>query len=184
MPVLVSEDPDNAFKLPESLVIVEYVHDLTSSIFASSFTPLQKASSRYVVERYAQLVQPHYISTALKRDASALPALRAGLVEFNRLLRDHDAGKGPFVLGEEEFGYADLNVAPFVARILSASSHGLLPKSETGEKKIDEELEEGAEGLERVKKWWEAVQGVEAWQKVWVEDKYVAVLKKGLAQRK
>ncbi len=182
--MLVSEDPDHAFKLPESLVIVEYVHDLTSAIFAPSFTALQKASSRYVVERYSQLVQPHYVSTALKRDASALPALRAGLIEFNALLRDHDAGKGPFVLGQERFGYADLNIAPFVARILSASRHDLLPASETGEKKIDQELEQGADGLERVKRWWDAVQRVEAWKHVWVEDKYVGVLRKGLAQRK
>lgn len=185
VPCLVTTEADGVeFKLPESLVIVEYINDLTSdSIFANA-SAQDRAVSRYIVERYSQLVQPQYVATALRREASALPALKQALVDFNSLLKDHDKGKGSFVQGAERFGYADLNIAPFVARILSASKHGLLPKAETeGAKRIDEEVEGGEVGLERVKQWWEAVKGVEVWGKVWEEEKYLDVLRKGLARR-
>lgn len=185
VPVLVTTQGEQEFKLPESLVIVEYINDLTNGAIFTSTSPQHRATSRYIVERYSQLVQPQYAATALRRDASALPALKQALVDFNSLLKDHDVGKGPFVQGEEKFGYADLNIAPFVARVLSASSNGLLPESEEpGVERVDEEVDEGVEGLERVKRWWEAVKGVKVWGEVWAEEKYVETLKKRLATLK
>ncbi|TKY90248.1 hypothetical protein EX895_000246 [Sporisorium graminicola] len=182
VPVLVTTKGETEFKLPESLVIVEYINDITGNAIFTSSSPQHRATARYIVERYSQLVQPQYVATVLRREASALPALKAALVDFNTLLKDHDAGTGAFVQGEDKFGYADLNIAPFVARVLSASKHGLLPESdEQGVKRIDEEVDAGAEGLERVKRWWDAVQAVKAWGEVWDEQKYLAPLKKRLA---
>ncbi|SJX65326.1 uncharacterized protein SRS1_15596 [Sporisorium reilianum f. sp. reilianum] len=180
VPVLVSTSEGREFKLPESLVIVEYINDVSNKIFTSS-NPQHRARSRYIVERYAQLVQPQYVATALRRDASALPALKSALVAFNDLLKEHDTeGKGDFIQGEDRFGYADLNIAPFVARILSASRNACLPDAQG--RRIDDEVEEGAEGLERVKAWWDAVQTVKVWAEVWDEGQYLAPLKKRLAE--
>ncbi|EST08595.1 Glutathione S-transferase, N-terminal [Kalmanozyma brasiliensis GHG001] len=180
VPVLVSEENDHQFKLPESLVIVEYIHDLTSSIFTST-SPAHKATSRYVVERYAQLVQPHYYAAAILRDEAAVGKLREGLRSFNDLLESFDQGKGDFVLGEERFGYADLNIVPFVGRILSISKHGLLPEREGN--KVYDEVHAGGEGFGRLKRWWDAVEQTEAWQKVWDEQGYLEPVKRKLAQQ-
>lgn len=181
VPVLVVED---SYKLPESLVIVEYIEDLTGSIFSSKDATF-KASSRYLVERYQQLVQTQYVATALKRDASALPALKDGLKEINALFTQFDTGKGKFILGADKFGYADLNIAPFVARILSLSQHGLMPDPEGGKqgKDIHEEVEGGSEGFEKLSSWWKAVQAEEAWKKVWVEEKYLEPFRKNFANK-
>lgn len=182
VPVLVTTDGGDEFKLPESLVIVEYVADLVGAdVFFASTAPRFKATSRYLVERYMQLVQPHYFASAVRREAAALAKLRDGLIEFNSLLKSFDDGsnKGAFIQGTDRFGYADLNIAPFVARVLSVSRHGLNPEWEGTP--IHQEVEQGADGFERLKRWWEAVQKVEAWNQVWVEDKYIEVLSKGLA---
>ncbi|SPO32794.1 uncharacterized protein UTRI_05696_B [Ustilago trichophora] len=188
VPVLVTDvGSEDEFKLPESLVIVEYINDLTSSLFPSSSSPQFRAGSRYIVERYIQLVQPHYISTALRGDATCLPSLRAGLIEFNTLLQSFDSKqkrKGNFIQSQTNFGYADLNIAPFIARILSASKHGILPQSELGGHiPIHTEIEQGVDGLERIKSWWDSVETVEAWQKVWNEEAYLEPAKRMVAQR-
>lgn len=188
MPVLVT-DPEGTteFKLPESLVIVEYVDELTSHSIFQTTDARFKATSRYIVERYAQLVQPHFMAVLFKRDPSLLPALREGLVEFNSLLAAHDAvGKtGPFIQGADRFGYADLCVVPFVARLLSGSKHNLLPKADNGPedaKGIHAEVSQGAPGLERIKKWWDAIQGVQAWNSVWDEETVIEAFRRRLAK--
>lgn len=183
VPVLVIDD---SYKLPESLVIVEYIEDLTGAIFTDKSAQF-KASSRYLVERYQQLVQPQYVATALRREASAMGALRDGLKEINSLFTQFDGDKkGKFILGADTFGYADLNIAPFVARILSLSQHGLMPKPEgeagqTTEREIHEQVEQASEGFERLSAWWKAVQEEDAWKKVWVEEKYLEPFRARLA---
>lgn len=111
-----------------------------------------------------------------------MTGIKNGLREFNSLLLSSETGKGKFILGAGKFGYADLNIAPFVARILSASKHGFITGKD-GEKSVHEELEKG-EGLERVKDWWNAVEAEEVWKKVWDEEKYLGPLKKGVAKRR
>ncbi|SPO30232.1 uncharacterized protein UTRI_05696 [Ustilago trichophora] len=191
VPVLVTNpESSTEFKLPESLVIVEYIHDLTSTpnssiIFPSSSTPESRAISRYIVERYMQLVQPHYISTALRGESSALALLRQGLVEFNSLLKTFDSVEksGDFIQAENVFSYADLNIAPFIARILSASKHDILPNPNHAINKIHQDVQQGTHGFERIQKWWNAVQNLDVWKNVWIEQAYLEPARKMIAKR-
>lgn len=190
---MLDADQPTEMALPESLVIVEYISDLCSaapdakgSIFPAGSNARFKAQSRYIVERYTQLVHSHYAAAQFRGDASALPLLKAGLVEFNNLLLQHDSAShsedGPFIQGSKHFAYADLNIAPFVARLLSSSANDLLPKSTDGATPLHVELEQNSK-LERVRKWWHAVQQVDAWKKVWQEEKYLEGTRKMFAMR-
>lgn len=179
VPVLVTTGDAKDFKLPESQVIVEYVQDLTGGIFASTDAQ-HRAAARYIVERYTQLVQPHYYPATFQSKPEAVVALINGLEQFNALLEsfDPEPRSGPFVQGETSFAYADLNIAPFFARILSTSQDGLFPK--TGGQSVHDAVQSDAK-LARVNEWWNAIQRVDTWNKVWDEAEFLRTLKRNMA---
>ncbi|GAC77505.1 hypothetical protein PANT_26d00083 [Moesziomyces antarcticus T-34] len=179
VPVLVSTRDNVEFKLPESLVIVEYIHDLSGRIFASDDAQ-HRAVSRYIVQRYEQLVQPHYYAAAINSQSESVGALLEGLKQFSALLGTFDPATrgGAYIQGGTRFAYADLGVAPFVARILSVSREGLLPKTDAP---AVHEAFASDPALARLNEWWSAVQTEPAWNKVWDEAKYLAPFKRRLA---
>lgn len=182
VPVLVTTRDGKEFKLPESQVIVEYVQDLGGNIFASTDAQ-HRATARYIVERYTQLVQPHYYPATFQSKPEAVVALLDGLENFNALLEsfDPEPRAGAFIQGQDRFAYADLSIAPFFARILSTSQDGLFPKTD---RQTVQDAVQSDEKLKRLNEWWQAIKAVDTWNKVWDEAEFLATLKRNMAYMK
>ncbi|EPQ28205.1 uncharacterized protein PFL1_04033 [Pseudozyma flocculosa PF-1] len=179
VPTLVVDDkkPDQ-FNLPESMVIVEFVSDLFDPVSTGntihSKDPKVRADSRYIVERFAQLVVGSYMSAALKQDVVAFNELVQGLRTFNELILERSS-QGPFIKGDK-FTFADIGIAPIFGRILTVSKTNLFPSSADAAP-IHELLEKDA-SLARVKTWWEAVSARPSWQKTYDEKLIVDMFTK------
>ncbi|KAN0064045.1 hypothetical protein ACQY0O_003652 [Thecaphora frezii] len=167
--VLDSEKP-NQFTLPESLVIVEFVSDLldsTSKHPIHSKDPKVRADSRYLVERFSQLLMPHYIGAIFKGDSEAYLSLCNGLVEFNNLIVERNA-KGTFIAGDE-LSFVDISIAPFIGRFRALSKAGLLSQHAEVPKPLHEFIDSDSK-LERLSTWWKAVSATPQWQKTFDEE--------------
>ncbi|KAF8979566.1 hypothetical protein BGZ46_005274 [Entomortierella lignicola] len=136
----------------ESLFVAEYVADLHPESGLLPTDPLLRAKTRYLIHHYGARVQPVYHKAAFTTDptesAKHREELLVELEKFNKLLEDANpkGEKGPYFLGEK-FTFADLAIAPFLARFFLLSEYN-------GSK--DFNIEETPQ-LERFLKWKEAV---------------------------
>ncbi|KAH7042338.1 thioredoxin-like protein [Linnemannia elongata] len=105
----------------ESLVIAEYLADSNPDASLLSKDPLQRAQSRYLIQHWTSRTQPAIAKASLALDspaeeAKALDLAEAELEKVDVLLRKVNITKeGPYFLGAQ-FSYADLALAPFLAR--------------------------------------------------------------------
>ncbi|MEP6909284.1 MAG: glutathione S-transferase family protein [Actinomycetota bacterium] len=99
---------EDAFVLPESEVIMEYLEERYPEPPLWPPDPADRARGRLLVFRFDQLSRPYY---ALRRgDASAETALHEQLAELNSVLAAQ-----PF-LTRSEFGLADAAYLPWILR--------------------------------------------------------------------
>jgi glutathione S-transferase len=99
---------DDAFVLPESVVIMEYLEERYPEPPLWPADPAERAAGRLLVERFDRLSSPYY---ALQRgDESARPRLDERLAELDALLEER-----PFLTGRE-FGLADAAYLPWILR--------------------------------------------------------------------
>ncbi len=104
MPVL----EEDAFVLPESAVIMEYLEERYPEPPLWPADPAERAAGRLLVERFDQLSRPYY---ALRRgDEEARDRLSGELRKLDAVL----AGR-PFLSGRE-FGIADAAYLPWILR--------------------------------------------------------------------
>lgn len=109
--------------LVESLVIVEYLHDLSlDSSSEASMNAMQKASARL----FTSLCQPKlsYINilkadAGSEEEAKATEELRSGLREIDSYLQQHGDSSGPFFFGESFSVLAEAVLSPFVQRLVT-----------------------------------------------------------------
>jgi len=176
VPVLQLGEDDNALKFPESLVIMDLVADLHAkdhSLLPED--PIQRAQSRYFAERFSQLVGTkyhHFLRGNL--DSSALPELYSGVTELEGLLEAQ--GPGPFFLGEK-LSWADVAIAPFIARLLLVAREELGGLQGTGAY----ETLTGSK-FPRFAAYSKALLASEAFKKTWNESVLLARVK-GVAQQ-
>jgi glutathione S-transferase len=103
---------EDAFVLPESAVIMEYLEDRYPEPPLWPADPAERAAGRLLVERFDQLSRPYY---ALRRgEEDALPRLDNELAGLDDLL----AGR-PFLTGRQ-FGLADAAYLPWILRAESS----------------------------------------------------------------
>jgi glutathione S-transferase len=99
---------EDAFVLPESAVIMEYLEERYPEPPLWPADPAERASGRLLVERFDQLSRPYY---ALRRgDEEARDRLSGELGKLDAVL----AGR-PFLSGRE-FGIADAAYLPWILR--------------------------------------------------------------------
>ncbi|KAF9912628.1 hypothetical protein EC991_010054 [Linnemannia zychae] len=141
----------------ESLIIAEYLADLNPEAGLLSKDPLQRAQSRYLIQHWTSRTQPAIAKASLALDspteeAAALDLAVAELEKVDALLRKVNTTKeGPYFLGDQ-FSYADLALAPFLARgYLATAFH-----EESIQKAFDERLKAN-KNLQRFLAWREAV---------------------------
>ncbi|KAH8920717.1 thioredoxin-like protein [Atractiella rhizophila] len=120
VPVIEVGTGESATRIPESAVIVELVADLyKDSHPILPEDPIKRAEARYFVERYGQLLRGPLSGT----DTSVTPQILAGVDEIQGLLKKNP---GKFYDGDE-FGYAEILLAPFIGRAYSYTEIGLQP---------------------------------------------------------
>ncbi|KAF9571120.1 hypothetical protein EC968_000978 [Mortierella alpina] len=122
VPALKVDDKDIIL---ESLLVAEYVADLHPEAGLLPTDPLQRAQTRYLIHHWGARVQPVFHKASFTLDAAEAAKSREELIvelgKFNKLLLDahrkegDNFGTGPFYLGEK-FTFADLAIAPFLAR--------------------------------------------------------------------
>jgi glutathione S-transferase len=99
---------EDAFVLPESAVIMEYIEERYPEPPLWPADPAERAAGRLLVERFDQLSRPYY---ALRRgDEEARDRLSGELGKLDAVL----AGR-PFLSGRE-FGIADAAYLPWILR--------------------------------------------------------------------
>ncbi len=99
---------EDAFVLPESVVINEYLEERYPEPPLWPADPAERAAGRLLVERFDQLSRPYY---ALRRgDEDARDRLSAELAELDAALAVR-----PFLSGRE-FGLADAAYLPWILR--------------------------------------------------------------------
>jgi glutathione S-transferase len=99
---------EDAFVLPESVVINEYLEERYPEPPLWPADPAERAAGRLLVERFDQLSRPYY---ALRRGADEA---RAGLEQELEKLDALLAGR-PYLTGRE-FGLADVAYLPWILR--------------------------------------------------------------------
>ncbi|KAK0531568.1 hypothetical protein OC835_003631 [Tilletia horrida] len=159
--------------IPESLVIANFVAEAIPSSGLLSADPVQRARVRYVIERAAQILQPHYPSALIKRDEESVSGLFNALEELDKLLNTVSSS-GPFVFGDK-LNLADIAIAPFVARILITSDPKLgIVDNAVFSPSVPERFNTE---LPRLKAFLEAVKARPSWTKTFDEE-YVATVSK------
>jgi stringent starvation protein A len=99
---------EDAFVLPESAVIMEYLDERYPEPPLWPADPAERATGRLLVERFDQLSRPYY---ALRRgDEEARDRLRDELAKLDAVLAGH-----AFLSGRE-FGIADAAYLPWILR--------------------------------------------------------------------
>jgi glutathione S-transferase len=99
---------EDAFVLPESAVINEYLEERYPEPPLLPADPGERAAARVLVFRFDELSRPYY---ALRRDdEDARPRLEAELARLDRLLEAQ-----PFLTGPA-FGLADVAYLPWILR--------------------------------------------------------------------
>mmetsp|Transcript_84971 Transcript_84971/g.140680 ORF Transcript_84971/g.140680 Transcript_84971/m.140680 type:complete len:215 (+) Transcript_84971:239-883(+) len=139
--------------LVESLVIVEYLHDLAAdSSSEKALNTMQKANARL----FTSLCQPKLgfinilkAEADSEEEAKATEELRAGLREMDSYLQQHADPSGPFFFGESFSVLAEAVLSPFVQRLVTVLP-GLRPK--VNPLTLMEE-----DGLSRLATWTQAV---------------------------
>ncbi|KAG0055254.1 hypothetical protein BGZ83_009186 [Gryganskiella cystojenkinii] len=107
----------------ESLFVAEYVADLHPESGLLPKDALQRAQTRYLIHHWGARTQPAHHKASFTLDQTEAAKYREELVvelrKFNKLLlsahKTESDAEGPFFLGEK-FTFADLNLAPFLAR--------------------------------------------------------------------
>ncbi|KAI8143803.1 glutathione S-transferase [Fennellomyces sp. T-0311] len=107
--------------IPESMVIVELVHDLypSANLFPSA-DPVRKAKMKFFIRFFEDQVLPlsdNFLSNPVTRDL--FDAHVAKMTQIYRRLNDlllEQAPSGPYFLGTE-YSAADIALAPFVFRL-------------------------------------------------------------------
>ena len=113
---------DDAFVLPESEVINEYLEERYPEPALWPADPAERAQGRLLVYRFDRLSRPYY---ALRRgDESAKAELHEQLSDLDSLL----AGR-PYLTGRE-FGLADAAYLPWILRARSSLGVDLEPHAE------------------------------------------------------
>ncbi|KAF9167544.1 hypothetical protein BGX21_000073 [Mortierella sp. AD011] len=118
VPALKVDDKD---VILESLFVAEYVADLHPESGLLPSDPLQRAQTRYLIHHWGARVQPVHHKASFTLDATEAAKHREELVveleKFNKLLVDahRNGSEGGYFLGDK-FTFADLAIAPFLAR--------------------------------------------------------------------
>ncbi|KAF9969480.1 hypothetical protein BGZ65_011895, partial [Modicella reniformis] len=121
VPSLKINDKDILF---ESLVIAEYLAELYPEAGLIPSDPLQRAKSRYLIQHWANHIQPVQNKAAYTLNNSEASKYREELIveleKVNDLLLKAPRtpgvnAEGPYYLGEK-FTWADLAIAPFLSR--------------------------------------------------------------------
>lgn len=133
--------------IAESMVVLEYLHDLDGTNLLSA---REKATARLFAQMMPQWLSFIPLLRADNEDAKAeaLQALLEGMDAADEFLRTHGSEEGPFVAGDR-FSLAEMATAPFVLRFLVILP-GLRPEFSPFEM-----LQ--SRGLDRLSTWMDAV---------------------------
>ncbi|KAF9413837.1 hypothetical protein BGZ94_000596 [Podila epigama] len=116
----------------ESLLVAEYVADLHPEAGLLPTDPLQRAQTRYLIHHWGARTQPAIHKASFTQDVTEARKHLADLVveleKVDALLqkvhrKEGDGfGQGSFFLGDK-FTFADLAIAPFLARLFLLESY-------------------------------------------------------------
>lgn len=148
VPILESLDPHTGPTLIESMVICEYIDEITGQ----AYTPEQRAACRL----WASLMPGWFAYVAILKtepgsdeEQAAVRELRQGLRAADAFLSKRpEAASGPFLLGDR-FSLAEIATAPFAQRF-AAVLPGMRPALQPRQMFADD-------GLTRLSAWLEAV---------------------------
>ncbi|CED84382.1 glutathione-s-transferase [Phaffia rhodozyma] len=118
--------------LYESSILLEYLDDAfpeTKPLLPSD--PKKKALARIDIDYFSKKVNPAWFKLLQNQDSSQEASLRADLVDALKELTGRV--QGPFYSGDD-FGFVDIAVAPFFARLYILEENRGFKQSEVGEK--------------------------------------------------
>ncbi|KAL0070185.1 hypothetical protein AAF712_002675 [Marasmius tenuissimus] len=145
------EPSDEAIRLAESLVLVEFVADLFPESGILSSDPVERAQSRFFIEVFTTRFAPAHVGFFLRGEP--FEGVVKGIEALQALLPPEEKSK--FAVGNR-FSVADIAVAPFIARLQTALTNDL-GLFEAGEgKKLWEKVQSDPR-FERFRKYTEAI---------------------------
>ncbi|KAF9566380.1 hypothetical protein EC968_003785 [Mortierella alpina] len=158
VPALKINDKDVIY---ESLIVAEYIADLHPESGLLSTDPLQRAQSRYIIQHWGNHVQSVIHKASVTLDATESAKLRQEIIKelekVNVLLekasRTAMDTAGPFFLGGR-FTFADLAIAPFLARFFLISA--FQEDKDAVSKEFEQSLQKNS-NLKRFNEWRQAV---------------------------
>ncbi|KAF9927973.1 hypothetical protein BGZ75_007014 [Mortierella antarctica] len=145
----------------ESLIVAEYIADLHPESGLISTDALQRAQTRYIIQHWGSHVQSVVHKASVTVNASESAALRQEVIKelekvnvlLDKASRTANDTAGPFFLGER-FTFADLAIAPFLARFFLISAFQEDP--DTVSKEFEQSLQANS-NLKRFNEWRHAV---------------------------
>lgn len=144
-------------------------------IVRPTHSALDRARVRYTIERFSQLVTPHWGSALRQRSVSSLSSLLSALLSFQSLLppstTSSGTGGGPYFFGSR-YSLVEVCVAPFLGRIITLSNAGLLPGGEEGRAVAKTLLEDPK--YERLAAYWNAISNRPSWKNTFDEGAIVS----------
>lgn len=153
------EDDEKAPILVESLIISQYVADLTGRLLPTD--ALIRAQISLFTQRYTDSVVSPFFQYARtspgEERATAKAKLFEGLAYVEELFEEQQtssSSKGPYFLGEE-LSLADINTATHHARLVLALAH------------FHQLRVPGEEKLPRLTRWFNAIQARPDWQRTY-----------------
>ncbi|KAK1220706.1 hypothetical protein PQX77_016532 [Marasmius sp. AFHP31] len=151
-PTVSPEEPsDEAIRLAESLVLVEFVADLFPESGILSSDPVERAQSRFFIEVFTTRFAPAHVGFFLRGEP--FEGVLKGIEALQALLPPEEKSK--FAVGNR-FSVADIAVAPFIARLQTALTNDL-GLFEAGEGKKLWDWVQSDPKFERFRKYSEAI---------------------------
>ncbi|KAF9275294.1 hypothetical protein BGZ68_010892 [Mortierella alpina] len=174
VPALKINDKDVIF---ESLIVAEYIADLHPESGLISADALQRAQTRYIIQHWGNHVQSVIHKASITVDPTESAKLRQEVIkelEKVNVLLEKAARKavdatGPFFLGER-FTFADLAIAPFLARFFLISA--FQEDQDTVRKEFEQSLLENS-NLKRFNEWRHAIVARASVQKATADEESI-----------
>jgi glutathione S-transferase len=123
VPVLIDHDKGGEV-IPESMGVVEYLDDLYPDIHPlQPSDPTGNKQMKWFMDRYGSIVPGAYYKLLMTQDSDQQQSLADALLQlFSKLDTDLQVCPGPYLCGEQ-FTIADIQIFPFVERIVHVCGH-------------------------------------------------------------
>jgi glutathione S-transferase len=131
-PTAPAEDPSpESAKIPESLVIIDFIADLFPSSTLLPKDPVERAKVRLFIDAVSSKFSPGYVAIIFDSAGDKAPSAFEKFFSGVKALQELLSAEGAFAVGNE-FTLADISILPFIARaeLILTNNFGPYPEGE------------------------------------------------------